>query len=159
VTLLNIGSIGGPTDGSSTVGRALAEYAARYPFVCGTGDDGGANNVARGNINQTAASNFILSPAVPTNSQRTTATGENVTVWHNGSEVDFFGSTAPRREFFTRFTGGTGVYTLRLTGVTVNNGDFIATMNPANFGAPNRFLDFASNEGSINDYAASPGGS
>lgn len=192
VTLMNIGSIGGPTDGTGTVGRAIADFAADHVFVCGVGDDGGADNVATGNLNQTGNSNFVdlriekltegnldvglwysendqfdirlttpdgtqLSPGIPNNASGTTATGDNVRVWHNGSDVDFWGSTGPRREFFTRISSGTGVYTLRLLGAVVNSGDFVATMNPSHVGLNNRFLDFASNNGSINDYSASPG--
>jgi len=193
VTLMNIGSIGGPTDGTSTVGRVINTFAADHAFVCGVGDDGGADNVTRGNLNElTAGANFIdiriekltegnldvglwyadrdqfdirlttpngtqLNPASPNNVNRTTAMGDNVTVWHNGADVDFWGSTGPRREFFTRISSGTGIYTLRLTGTDVNNGDFVATMNPSHVGLNNRFLDFASNDGSINDYSASFG--
>ncbi len=192
VTLMNIGSIGGPTDGTSTIGRALAAFAADHAFVCGTGDDGGANNVARGNIaavggnpavtiriekgdegnmdvelwyhendrfeaRLTTPNGTVLAPAIPPNSNRTEATGNDVRMWHNGSAVDFWGSTGPRRQVFIRIAQGTGTYRLDLRGVTVNDGSFIATMNPSTFSRNNRFLDFATNEGSINDFSASPG--
>jgi hypothetical protein len=192
VTLMNIGSIGGPTDGSSSVGRAIADFATNHTFVCGVGDDGGANNVARGNVTQTADGVFTdiriekltegnldvdlwydaddrfeariilpdggqLIPGVPNNGTRTSETGENTTVWHNGANVDFYGSTGNRREVFTRISSGTGIYTIRLTHITVNDGSFIATMNPAHIGLNNSFLDFGTNDGSINDYSASPG--
>lgn len=192
VTLMNIGSIGGPTDGTSTVGRAIADFAADHTFVCGVGDDGGADNVAKGSLNQVVNANFVdiriekltegnmdvdfwyddgdqfdiilttpngtqLSPGIPNNASRTTAMGDNVTVWHNGADVDFWGSTGGRREFFARIASGTGTYTLRVIGAVANDGSFIATMNPAHVGLNNRFLDFATNEGSINDYSASPG--
>ena len=53
VTLINLGSIGGPTDGTSTVARAMTDFVeAGHHLVCGVGDDGGANNVATGNIAQ-----------------------------------------------------------------------------------------------------------
>ncbi|SEQ15525.1 S8 family peptidase [Neolewinella agarilytica] len=192
VTLMNIGSIGGPTDGTGTVGRAIADFAANHAFVCGVGDDGGADNVARGNIAQTGNGAIVdirfekltdgnmdvglwydagdrfearlitpggttLTPGVPNNNNRTSDTGENATIWHNGSNADFWGSTGNRREVFTRIASGTGVYTLRLIGITVNDGGFIATMNPSRYNLNNRFLDFGTNEGSINDYSASPG--
>ncbi|WP_020568531.1 S8 family peptidase [Neolewinella persica] len=192
VTLMNIGSIGGPTDGTSTVGRALTDFAADHAFVCGVGDDGGANNVARGSINSVGASPVVdiriskmtegnmdvdlwyaandrfearlilpggeqLVPGVPNNAARTSETDGIATIWHNGADVDFYGSTGDRREVFTRISSGTGIYTLRLRGITVNNGDFIATMNPAHVGLDNEFLDFGTNDGSINDYSASPG--
>ena len=191
VTLMNIGSLGGPTDGTSTVGRAITDFAAGHVFVCGVGDDGGADNVAVGSLPQSAnesldlriekltegnldvefwypendqfnislitPSGAQLNPAIPTNAGRTTVTGDNVTVWHNGADADFWGSTGPRRQFFTRISSGTGIYTLRVTGVGFSSGSFTATMNPARVGLSNRFLDFASNNGSINDYSASPG--
>ncbi|MEO0731215.1 MAG: S8 family peptidase [Bacteroidota bacterium] len=192
VTLMNIGSLGGPTDGTGTVGRAITDFAEEHPFVCGTGDDGGADNVARGSLNATgntstvdlriqklspgnldaelwysAGDRFeaslitpggtVLTPGVPANNQRTQETGDNATIWHNGSEQDFWGSTAPRRQVFVRITEGTGIYTLRLRSISGNDGSFIATMNPARFNNDNRFLDFASNLGSIADYGASPG--
>lgn len=53
VTLINLGSIGGPTDGTSTVATAMSQFVANgHHLVCGVGDDGGANNVASGNISQ-----------------------------------------------------------------------------------------------------------
>lgn len=192
VTLMNIGSIGGPTDGTSEVGRAIADFAADHAFVCGVGDDGGANNVARGSVNQVGnttvipiridkqtegnldvnfwydardrfqvrlrtPSGILLSPGIPPNSGSETATGDFTTVWHNGSDVDFYGSTGDRREVFIRISRGTGLYTLEVIPVTVNSGSFTATMNPSYHGLNNRFLDFATNEYSINDYSASPG--
>lgn len=192
VTLLNIGSIGGPTDGTSTAGRALADFAADHAFVCGVGDDGGALNVTRGNINSVGQDPTVdiridkitdgnldvdfwysaddrfearlilpdgeeLVPGVPTNSERTTETSGDITMWHNGSDQDFYGSTGNRREVFIRIGSGRGVFRLRLRGITVNDGSFIGTMNPARVGTGNGFLDFSSNQGSINDYSASPG--
>lgn len=53
VTLMNIGSIGGPTDGTSTICQAIDQFVnAGNPFVCGVGDDGGNDNHASGSINQ-----------------------------------------------------------------------------------------------------------
>ncbi|MEM1217860.1 MAG: S8 family peptidase [Bacteroidota bacterium] len=53
VTLINLGSIGGPTDGTSLVARAMTDFVEDgHHLVCGVGDDGGANNVASGNIAQ-----------------------------------------------------------------------------------------------------------
>ncbi|MEL7160124.1 MAG: S8 family peptidase, partial [Bacteroidota bacterium] len=191
VTLLNIGSIGAPTDGTSTVGRALTDFAEDHPFVCGVGDDGGADNVAKGDINAvgndptvdirieklspgnldaelwysagtrfearlTTPDGTQLTPRVPANNQRTMEDGDNVTVWHNGSEQDFWGSNGPRRQVFIRIAEGTGIYTLRLRRISGNDGSFIATMNPSRYNLANRFLDFGSNVGSINDYSASP---
>ncbi|NND62137.1 MAG: S8 family serine peptidase [Flavobacteriaceae bacterium] len=51
VTLMNIGSIGGPTDGTSSICRAIDDFVALgHPFVCGVGDDGGNDNHASGSI-------------------------------------------------------------------------------------------------------------
>ena len=45
VTLLNIGSIGDPTDGTSEFCGLVDNYVAHgHIFVCGVGDDGGKNN-------------------------------------------------------------------------------------------------------------------
>ncbi|MEM9258706.1 MAG: S8 family serine peptidase, partial [Bacteroidota bacterium] len=192
VTLLNIGSIGGPTDGSSTVGRALTEFATDHPFVCGVGDDGGVDNFATGTVDQGETVNIrfqksvlgnmdldlwypadarfrvrlitpngtVIAPASPgNNSSSTQESGDNnnVTIWHHGADRDFWGSTSDRREVFIRIADGVGPYTLELTGNTASNSLFQATINPGNFSRTNRFLDFGSNEGSINDYSASPG--
>ncbi|MEL6131756.1 MAG: S8 family serine peptidase [Bacteroidota bacterium] len=51
VALMNIGSIGGPTDGTSEISRAINDYVdLGHPFVCGVGDDGGADNHASGDV-------------------------------------------------------------------------------------------------------------
>lgn len=192
VTLMNIGSIGGPTDGTSAVGRALSDFAKDHTFVCGVGDDGGANNAVRGNIRAVGGnittriridkqspgnldvnlwydagdqivarlvtpSGTILEPGIPQNNTRTTDSGDNVTMWHNGVDADFYGSTGNRREVFIRIASGTGIYALELLEINAPTGDFWATMNPSFYARNNNFLDFASNEGSINDYSASPG--
>ena len=53
VTLMNIGSVGGPTDGTSLICQAIDDFVnAGNPFVCGVGDDGGNDNHAAGTINQ-----------------------------------------------------------------------------------------------------------
>jgi len=53
VTLMNIGSVGGPTDGTSLICQAIDDFVnAGNPFVCGVGDDGGNDNHASGSINQ-----------------------------------------------------------------------------------------------------------
>ncbi|MEO1451412.1 MAG: S8 family peptidase, partial [Bacteroidota bacterium] len=49
VTLMNLGSIGGPTDGSSDICQAMDAFVqAGRILVCGVGDDGGADNRASG---------------------------------------------------------------------------------------------------------------
>jgi len=53
VALVNMGSIGGPSDGTSTICRAMNEFVDKgFPLVCGVGDDGGADNHASGAINE-----------------------------------------------------------------------------------------------------------
>ena len=53
VTLMNIGSIGGPTDGTSIITREIDQFINDgYPFVCGVGDDGGQDNHASGTVVQ-----------------------------------------------------------------------------------------------------------
>jgi minor extracellular serine protease Vpr len=53
VSLLNLGSIGGPTDGSSAICRAIDDFVAPGRlFVCGVGDDGGNDNRASGSVGQ-----------------------------------------------------------------------------------------------------------
>jgi minor extracellular serine protease Vpr len=53
VALLNMGSIGGPADGTSTNCRAMNDFVDKgYPLVCGVGDDGGADNHASAAINE-----------------------------------------------------------------------------------------------------------
>lgn len=62
VTLLNIGSIGGPTDGTSSVSQAIDAYvAAGHPFLCGVGDDGGADNYATATVAAGATSELEIS--------------------------------------------------------------------------------------------------
>ncbi|GAB5398874.1 MAG: hypothetical protein Aureis2KO_04590 [Aureisphaera sp.] len=53
VTLMNIGSIGGPTDGTSTICQAIDDFVMNgNTFVLGVGDDGGNDNHAATTINQ-----------------------------------------------------------------------------------------------------------
>lgn len=51
VALMNFGSIGGPTDGTSAVCQVMEEFVAKgHLLVCGVGDDGGGDNSAAGTI-------------------------------------------------------------------------------------------------------------
>jgi minor extracellular serine protease Vpr len=179
VMLLNVGSINGPTDGSSTLSRKIdATVGPGKPgivFVNGSGDDGGSNNhaggiVAQGNTVsiqiqkvttgalrldlwyggsdrfdvslQTPSGNF--GPLVaPANGIRQTTTNAVFTMYHNGTGTVFYGSTNGKREIFADIVGPAGTYTLQLTGQTVVNGRFDATLNPTVFGgSANRFLNF-----------------
>lgn len=61
VTLINLGSIGGPTDGTSTISRAITDFVEDgFPLVCGVGDDGGADNYARGNVEQGSSADIEI---------------------------------------------------------------------------------------------------
>jgi hypothetical protein len=61
VALLNLGSIGGPTDGSSDISRAMADFdGPGRILVCGVGDDGGNDNRAADTLAQGETSEFQL---------------------------------------------------------------------------------------------------
>lgn len=87
----------------------------------------------------------------PDNLSRDTQTGTNFTYYHNGREVDFFRATSPTREILIDFTGPATDYTIRLTGATISDGSFNASLNPSNiFGAnPNQFTSFVEAGSSI----------
>lgn len=64
VTLMNFGSIGGPTDGTSTIARAMDDFIAQgHILVCGTGDDGGNDNHAAGIILQDQTQEILINKA------------------------------------------------------------------------------------------------
>ncbi len=61
VALMNIGSVGGPTDGTSTICRAMDDFVAKgHTLVCGVGDDGGAANYAGGTITQGNSTEILI---------------------------------------------------------------------------------------------------
>jgi minor extracellular serine protease Vpr len=61
VTLLNIGSIQDPTDGSIPLCDIISDYVDKgNTFVCGTGDDGGKDNHMIENMVLNQTSEFIL---------------------------------------------------------------------------------------------------
>lgn len=64
VTLMNLGSIGGPTDGSSKICRKMDEFVGTGRIlVCGTGDDGGSDNRAGTTISQGDTIEIMLKKA------------------------------------------------------------------------------------------------
>lgn len=168
VLLANFGSIGGPTDGTSDFARAIdARFGPDKPgrvFVNGTGDDGGNDNHAGGQLTQGQSIDLNFTKGVagflrlslwysdqdrfdieligsggslgnftaPDNSSRDTRTGTNFTYYHNGRDVTFFGATSAKREILIDFSGGTGAYTLRITGTQISDGSFDASLNPSN---------------------------
>lgn len=189
VTLMNIGSLGGPTDGTSMFTRSIDEYVqSGHPFVLGIGDDGGRENHAAGNITQGQTIELLVNKTVAGNLrfdlwysenerftvgfQRpdgTTAgpfsapTGPNgyvdqnlgdIFMAHRGSNQEFWGSTANRRELLVDFSG-IGTYKVILTGTLINSGGvFEASLNPSNFAINNKFLSYVVPGHSINDYAS-----
>lgn len=66
VTLVNLGSIGGPTDGTSTIARAMNDFVDQgHTLVCGVGDDGGADNHASTTISQDQTIEMIIDKGEP----------------------------------------------------------------------------------------------
>ena len=189
VALLNLGSIGGPTDGSSEVARAMADFAAPGRIlVCGSGDDGGnanraADTLAQGEtvdllIQKAEAGNlrfeawyadadrFAVSIGLPggtfmgpypgpgTNQQAEQQVNASFAYYHRGSGVDFSGADNAQRQILIDISGAPGTYTVRLTGSTVSQGRFFASLNPSLFYNNNRFLNQVFPGASINDYAS-----
>ncbi len=68
VTLMNFGSIGGPTDGTSTISRAMDNFIAQgHVLVCGIGDDGGADNHASSILTENVPQELLVSKGVAGN--------------------------------------------------------------------------------------------
>ncbi|WOD42600.1 S8/S53 family peptidase [Hwangdonia lutea] len=64
VTLMNFGSIGGPTDGTSAVSQAMDNFINKGNIlVCGVGDDGGNDNHATGTIAQDETQEILINKA------------------------------------------------------------------------------------------------
>lgn len=78
-------------------------------------------------------------------------------LFYQGSNVDFFGSTSPRKELLIDFSGPNGVYKLNIRAVTINNGRFDAVLNPSRIlaGGGSRFRTFVEPGGTIWDLATS----
>jgi len=67
VTLMNFGSIGAPTDGTSLVCRLMDDYVdLGHTLVCGVGDDGGRANRAAGTIAQGQTIEIEINKVTPT---------------------------------------------------------------------------------------------
>lgn len=190
VTLMNFGSIGGPTDGTSAISKAMDDFIDQgHILVCGVGDDGGGNNHAQGNINQnetieieinkTVGGNvrfelwysendrFDVGVRLPNNTLfgpynapaasngQTNIYQSDFYLYQRGKDVDFSGSTSNKRQIMIDIFGGVGVYKIVLTGSTVNNGEFHATLNPSTYYTNNDFLNYIVPGYSINDFSAS----
>jgi hypothetical protein len=68
VTLINLGSLGGPTDGTSSISQAMEDFINQgHILVCGVGDDGGGDNHAQGTIAQNQTIELEINKAVSGN--------------------------------------------------------------------------------------------
>ena len=82
--------------------------------------------------------------APATNADRDTQQTAGFLYTHNGSDVDFWGVASNTREILIDFGGPVGDYVVRLTGASVTDGSFHATLSPANIfsGTDNQFESF-----------------
>lgn len=188
VALMNIGSVGGPTDGTSTICRAMDDFVAKgHTLVCGVGDDGGAANYAGGTITEGNSTEILINKGETGNlrfdmwyseDNRYDVTIErpngqklgpfaapngvngvddrsftDITYYHRGAAVEFYGATSNRREVLIDIQGATGIYKITLTATTVGtSGDFSATLNPSLYGNTNRFMSNTMAGYNVNDY-------
>lgn len=190
VTLMNIGSLGGPTDGTSSVCQAIDNFIAQgHVFVCGVGDDGGNDNHASGTIAQDETIELSIAKNVAGNlrmdlwyseDDRFTVsielpngdvygpyaapTGPDTSadisrpaffMGHKGANMDYFGASSNKRELLIDLYNTQGVYKIRITGATIVDGGFHASLNPSNFAYNNKFTTYVTEGGSINDYSSS----
>lgn len=190
VTLLNLGSIGGPTDGTSNISQAMDAFVAPGRLlVCGVGDDGGGENRAADTLSQGQtvdltidkgvagnlrleiwyddADRFDISIKRPDNTTAgpylSPATNQmiaqqflpDMNYYHRGSDMDFSQADNNKRQVLIDIFGQTGTYTVSVTGATVSNGTFFASLNPATHFTDNQFLSSVFPGASINDYASS----
>ncbi len=189
VALMNLGSIGGPTDGSSDICRAMEQFGdTGRVFICGVGDDGGNFNRAADTLIQGGTSdltfrkrvagnvrleiwyngddrfgvnitrpNATTTGALPTPTNNNTSSAQNSTgiaYYHRGGNQDFYNSDNGQRQIMVDISGDTGVYHILLTGTTVTDGKYFASLNPSNFHTANYFLNHRFVGGSINDFAS-----
>ncbi len=168
VMLLNIGSQGGPTDGTSELCRKVDETVGTgkpgLVFITGASDDGGNPNRASYTlsasetdtlkIHKASTSSLTLDlwyggddrfdvsivtplsvygpyPSPATNDDYTQVSNSEFLFYHNGSNVAFYNPTDGKREIWLRIDGTPGDYQLILSGATINNGKYDATLNPS----------------------------
>lgn len=202
VMVMDIGSIAGPTDGTSSYARLIDATVGNQPgliFIPGTGDDGGTANHASASVPQEGALTVKLRKGFPG------ALG--IDVWYAGSDafdvtiqtpdstygpfaapandsVDFranlgevayyhygantnnpWGSMNVKREISIALNprSPNGEYAITLSGRTIIDGRFDATMNPSrewdgtganffeNFVVPGSISDFASARNAVID--------
>ena len=168
VMLLNLGSIGGPSDGTSELCRKVDETVGDgipgLVFVSGASDDGGNANhasytIAQGEtdtlkIHKAISSSLTLDlwysgddkfdvsiktptnlygpyPSPTTNDDYSNVSNSEFLFYHNGANLAFYNPTNGKREIWLRIDGAAGDYKLILTGSTINNGKYDATLNPS----------------------------
>jgi uncharacterized protein (TIGR03437 family) len=192
VMVLDIGSQGGPTDGTSSLARKIDSTVGTVPglvIIPGAGDDGGQANRAAGSVSAGGRADLhiqkgaggalvldlwysgndrfdvaIQTPdstygpfVAPSNSSFDFRTNlAEVAYYHYGNTSNGWGSTNGKRELYISLNGPTGSYTVTLTGATVVDGHFDATLNPSdewNTSKSNVFLNFVA-PGSISDLAS-----
>ncbi len=90
-----------------------------------------------------------------TNNDFTQISNSEFLLYHLGSNVAFYNPTNGKREIYLSIDGAPGDYELILTGATISNGKYDATLNPSRFSGKfsgNIFLNH-NTEGSIWDWA------
>lgn len=192
VMVLDIGSQGGPTDGTSSMAREIDSIVGGTPglvIVTGAGDDGGQPNRSGGSVPPGGHVDIRIQKGVPgallfdlwyagtdrfdisiqtpdavygpfvapSNTVLDSRTDlAEISYYHYGSSFNGWGSTNGKRELFVSLNGPVGVYTITLSGATVVNGHFDATLNPSqewNTSISNIFLDSVV-PGSISDLSS-----
>lgn len=79
VALMNLGSISGPTDGSSEISRAMENFGGPGRIlVCGSGDDGGNQNRAADTLAQDSTSELIF--------RKGNAGNLRLEIWYSGDD-------------------------------------------------------------------------
>ena len=193
VMLLNLGSVGGPTDGTSEQCRILDEkFGDGKPgvvFITGSSDDGGHPSKAgytiaplqtdtlrfhkgtTGSIDfdlwyngndrfdvsiKTPTATYGPYPSPVTNTDFTNINNSEFLFYHNGSNLAFYNPTNGKREIWMRVNGPVGDYEIILTGATVTNGKYDATLNPSRISPPlnSNYFQNHIEEGSIWDLAS-----
>ena len=80
--------------------------------------------------------------APPANGTRASGSGPGFVYYHNGDGVDFFGAASATREILIDFSGAAGTFAVRLTGTTVADGRFDASLNPSTiYSRPNNVFE------------------
>lgn len=91
--------------------------------------------------------------APPNNGIRQSISNSTFTFHHNGAgnSIVFYGAQNGKREIFIDIVGPAGTYNIQLTGQTVVNGRFDATINPSHIPAPTSIFQTFGSNGAIVD--------